>query len=169
MTILCVDPDCKSRNRLYEMTRQLRPDDTVLMCRNAKEALRLAEKKGCDLLLTRIEIDSFQLDGLMLAELLRERYPQLDVICVTDCKDGMTAYHAWQISAKGYVKKPCTPEDLAKAFANLRWPVQQRQPCEPCRHVRHRTEREYPMEHRSNISLWSQRITAQRLIVLFGI
>ena len=123
MTILCVEPDQQSRKRLLKMTRQLRPDDIVLACKNAKEALMLSEKEGCDLLLTEIEIGSLQLDGLMLAEMLRERYPQLNVICVTDCKDGMTALRAWEISAKGYVLKPYTLEDLAKVFSNLYFPV----------------------------------------------
>ena len=71
------------------------------------------------MLLTEIEIDCLQLDGLMLAEILRERYPQLDVICVTDCQDGTIAYRAWEVSAKGYVKKPYTLEDLARAFVSL--------------------------------------------------
>ena len=106
MTILCVDPDQRGRERLINITRQLRPNDTVLACKNAKEALALSEKITFDLLLTEIEIDCVQLDGLMLAETLRERYPQLDVICVTDCRNGMTAYRAWEISAKGYVTKP---------------------------------------------------------------
>ena len=119
MTILCIDPDRRSRERLLKMTRQLRPGDTVLACRNAKEALALSKKKGFDLLLTEIEIDCLQLDGLMLAEMLRERYPQLNVICVTDCQDSTIACRAWEISAKGYVRKPYALEDLARAFDKL--------------------------------------------------
>ena len=105
------------------MTRELLPNHKVFACRNANEAITRSKKRGCDLLLTEIEIGRTDLDGLLLAEMLRERNPRLEVICVTDCRNAMTAFRAWEIAAKGYITKPCAPETLAKAFANLRGPM----------------------------------------------
>jgi DNA-binding NarL/FixJ family response regulator len=98
---------------LSKLTRQLRPGDTVHRCRDPDEALRIAEKHGCDLLPTEVEIGSNR-DGLMLAEMLRERNPQMEVICVTHCRDNLTALRAWRIHARGYLPKPYTPQELAE-------------------------------------------------------
>ena len=118
MTILCVDSDQQALNRLAALMRQLRPGDAVHRCRGPDEALQAAEEHGCDLLLTEIEIGS-HLDGLMLAEKLRERKPQMEVICVTDRRDNLTALRAWGIHAHGYLQKPYTPQRLAEELDHL--------------------------------------------------
>lgn len=120
MTILCVDPDRKALQRLVEIMMQFCSQDVVHGCRDPGEALRLAEEHGCDLLLTEIEFGRINLDGLMLAEKLKERNRGIKVICVTNCRDNLNAFRAWQMLIQGYLPKPYTPQELADVLAHLR-------------------------------------------------
>jgi DNA-binding NarL/FixJ family response regulator len=55
MTVLCVDTNWIALYSLKKKVKRILPSATVYTCRKADEALDLAQKLGCDVLITEID------------------------------------------------------------------------------------------------------------------
>jgi DNA-binding response OmpR family regulator len=58
-------------------------------------------------------------DGLGLLEIIRDRYPELDVIMITGYASIESAVKATKLGASGYLPKPFTPDELAQATEHV--------------------------------------------------
>ena len=121
MRIICVDSSLWARRRLIRAVRRIAPDSVIHACRDPTQAAALAKAKGCDVLLTEIEMDGRKGEGLILARRLRADDPRLNVIFVTACPEREYARDVVQMRASGYVNKPWGQKALAEEFAHLRY------------------------------------------------
>lgn len=82
---------------------------------DAREALRLLDGKGFDLLLTDLHMPDFS--GIQLLESLRDRDMELPVILLTGAPSTETAISAVNLAATAYLKKPLDTDELLAAVA----------------------------------------------------
>ena len=70
MTVVCVDDHPVMLKGLSKSVEQILPDATIGAFANAENALRFAEEKGCDVLVSEIELSG--VDGLTLAKKIKK-------------------------------------------------------------------------------------------------
>jgi DNA-binding response OmpR family regulator len=90
----------------------------VMNALNVEEAVKMMDEGGFDLVITDLMMP--KTSGMELLELIRENYPELDVIMITGYASIETAVKATKLGVSGYLPKPFTPEELTditeKAF-----------------------------------------------------
>ena len=57
MTIICADPSPITLLGLRREVKKILPNSNVHICRDSDSAIRLAEKYGCDVLITEIDFE----------------------------------------------------------------------------------------------------------------
>jgi DNA-binding NarL/FixJ family response regulator len=87
----------------------------------AGAALGYAEKNGCDVLLC--EINPPRLDGLFLAEKIKNINPKVNIIFVTVCSESEHAKAVMRLKPSGYLTKEATNGQILEELRNLRYPV----------------------------------------------
>ena len=110
--VLIVDDD-------QEMLRILKKDlgkysrtFTVLTAEDGLAAVEMLKKNNISLIITDLELP--QMDGIALLSHLRERYPDISAIVITDSSTPEKQKLAKEKGAAGYVEKPFIIEDLAR-------------------------------------------------------
>lgn len=121
MNIICMDTDVAALRRLMQRTRQLMPGATVHGCSDPGEAVRFADREGCDVLLTDIDLGRSHMDGFMLAEKIQKINPHVNIIFLAECAEEKYGVEAYRLHASGYLLQPYTSEALAEEFAHLRY------------------------------------------------
>ena len=121
MTVICVDVKRWDLWRLKSQVRRFVTEAVIYGCRSPDKAYELAREKGCDVLLTEIDLLSVQYDGFILAGKIKSLNPRVNIIFVTARTDIISPRRAFQIPASGYIVKPCLPEKIEDQFANLRF------------------------------------------------
>lgn len=121
MTILCVDDHPVLLKGLIQDIRSILPHAQVYGFERAAETLAFAEKQGCDVLFCEIEL--YHSGGIRLAEQIRQRFPQANIIFVTVCSEKEHAREVLRLRPSGYLTKPVTREQVAEELCNLRYPV----------------------------------------------
>ena len=76
------------------------------------EAVNLIDTMTFDLVITDLMIPGTS--GLELVQIIREKYPELDVIMITGYASIESAVNATKLGAKAYLPKPFTPDELTK-------------------------------------------------------
>ena len=84
-------------------------------------ALRYAENFGCDVLLC--EINPPRLEGLFLAEKVKNINPKVNIIFVTVCSESEHAKAVLKLKPSGYLTKEATNAQILEELQNLRYPV----------------------------------------------
>lgn len=74
MTVLCVDDHPILLEGLAQNVHLVEPDADIYCFSDAKEAMAHAEKYGCDVLFT--EIDLYHFSGIQLAKWIRKKFPR---------------------------------------------------------------------------------------------
>lgn len=120
MKLLLVDDDPIALDHLGRCVAAALPSAECTCFDSPSAALRFAGRQPVDAALLGIRMQG--MDGLTLAEKLQEIYPRLNVIFCTSYREYMQP--AWKLYCSGYLLKPITAEDLAEAFAHLRYPVE---------------------------------------------
>ena len=115
MTIFCVD---RSPLGLMEFVK---PDAVIYACRDPEKALQLAEREGCDVLLTEIDLGGPEREGLDFAMRMQAIHPAINVIFVTTYSESDYARDVIQMRASGFLRKPYKQQQLAEEFAHLRY------------------------------------------------
>lgn len=87
--------------------------------RRASEALVCAKEKQFDIAF--LDMEMREMNGLTLAEKLKETNPQINIIFNTGYAE--FAENAFRIHASGYCLKPVTAEKIKNEMKNLRYPL----------------------------------------------
>jgi DNA-binding NtrC family response regulator len=106
--ILVVDDEedvCRSVTKI--LSRKGFSVDTAL---SAEDAVRLMKNTPFDLVITDLMMP--KTDGLELLKIIRDLYPELDVIMITGYASIDSAVKAVKLGAAGYLPKPFTPDEL---------------------------------------------------------
>lgn len=116
--ILIVDDNiewCKSMNQYIKM---LMPFEEIVECYKGLEAIRIYEMIKPGLVLMDIEMDD--LDGLKATRTLKEKYPDSNVVILTQYDDKYLREEAASAGALGYITKDnLTPlKDILTNFSN---------------------------------------------------
>lgn len=119
MTIVCVDDHPIMLKGLYKNIRQIFPDAIIGACRNAEEAVEFTKNNGCDVLISEIELVG--VDGLMLAQKIKDLNSKVNIIFLTVCDEKEYAKEVMRIKPSGYLVKPVKKEQLEYELNNLRY------------------------------------------------
>ena len=106
--ILIVDDEktvCDSVNKIFS-----RKGYTVEDSLNATEAMEKIKSTTYDLIITDMKMPG--IGGLELLELVKDYYPELEVILITGYPSADTADKAKELGAADYISKPFTPDEL---------------------------------------------------------
>lgn len=128
--ILVVDDEevvCNSIKKI--LTRKGYSVDNAL---DAESALKKLDNSAFDLVITDLMMP--KTSGMELLQIIREHYPELDVIMITGYASIESAVKATKLGASSYLPKPFTPDELTeiteKVFAdrNKRIEIKAKQP-----------------------------------------
>ena len=119
MTIICVDDHPIMLKGLLKIIQELVPNAIIGACSNADEAMVFAQEKGCDILISEIELAG--IDGLTLANRIKKLNPKVNIIFNTVCDEKEYAKEVMKIKPSGYIVKPAKQEQLAYELNNLRY------------------------------------------------
>ena len=121
MTIICVDNAPIMLQSLKENADKAYPCADVQTIFTAEPALDYAKKFGCDVLLC--EINPPRLEGLFLAEKVKNINPKVNIIFVTVCSESEHAKAVMRLKPSGYLTKEATSAQILEELQNLRYPV----------------------------------------------
>ena len=121
MIIVCVDNTPIMLRSLKADAERAYPDANVQTFLSAKPALDYAEKHGCDVLVC--EINPPWLEGLFLAEKMKQINPRVNIIFVTVCSESEHAKAVLRLKPSGYLTKEATSAQILEELKNLRYPV----------------------------------------------
>ena len=121
MIIICVDNTPIMLQNLKENAEKVYPYADIQAFRTVEAALQYAEKIGCDILLC--EINPPRLEGLFLAEKIKNINPKVNIIFVTVCSESEHAKAVMKLKPSGYLTKEATNEQILEELQNLRYPV----------------------------------------------
>ena len=121
MTVVCVDNTPIMLQTLKENATFAFPHADVQSFLAADAAWGYAENNGCDVLLC--EINPPRLDGLFLAEKIKNINPKVNIIFVTVCSESEHAKAVMRLKPSGYLTKEATNAQILEELENLRYPV----------------------------------------------
>jgi YesN/AraC family two-component response regulator len=119
MTIVCVDDHSVILKGIKQSVEQILPNARIAAFTNADDALGFAQEKGCDVLISEIELCG--VDGLTLAKRVKQVNPRVNIIFLTVCDEREHAKEVFQIRPSGYLLKPAGKEQLELELNNLRY------------------------------------------------
>ena len=96
---------------------------------NGQEALRAMERHPFDVIL--LDLRMPDLDGMSVLKIIKERWPESQVVIITGYPSIETAKEAVRLGAYDYLAKPVGPDDVIKA-ANAAM-LQKKWTLQPCR------------------------------------
>ena len=121
MIIVCVDNTPIMLQSLKENAEKAYPCADVQAFLSAAPALEYAKTFGCDVLLC--EINPPRLEGLFLAEKVKNFNPRVNIIFVTVCSENEHAKAVMRLKPSGYLTKEATSAQMLEELRNLRYPV----------------------------------------------
>ncbi len=95
---------------------------------NGQEALRAMERQPFDVVL--LDLRMPDLDGMAVLKIIKERWPECQVVIITGYPSIETAKEAVRLGAYDYLAKPVGPDDVIKA-ANAAM-LQKKWTLQPC-------------------------------------
>ena len=119
MTVVFVDDHPVMLKGLLKNINGLWPDALVGAFEHADDALGFAEKNGCDVLISEIELCGT--DGLTLAKSIKKLNSKVNIIFLTVCDEKEHAREVLKIKPSGYLLKPAPKEQLEAELRNLRY------------------------------------------------
>ena len=120
MTIVCVDDHPIMLKGLYQSIKSLFPDTSINVFESAEAAYDFVMEKGCDVLISEIELRG--VDGIALANKIKEINPEVNIIFHTVCDEKEHAREVLKIKPSGYLVKPAGTEQLEAELKSLRYP-----------------------------------------------
>lgn len=121
MTILCADANMITLHGLKRKVKRLLPDADIFTCRNKEEAIGLVRSKGCDILITEIDFGREKEEGIILAEEIKELYPQVNIIFTTAGFERNYTHRIMRLHISGFIMKPFGLNELRDELWNLRY------------------------------------------------
>lgn len=127
MRILVADDEMMARENMVEILHEIEPDAEVVEATNGIEAQQLIQEysgQGTPFEILMLDINMPQINGLETAQLLKEKYPKLNIIFVTAYME--YAYDATKLFVSGYLLKPYSLEEVRNQLVHLRFPLEKR-------------------------------------------
>lgn len=122
MNVLIVDDEEMVLEETKETVGMELPGMKIIGTCSALEAVDIADRQQIGIAFLDIEMPG--MDGLKLAEHLKKKNPDTNIIFVTAYAE--YALEAFGLFASGYLMKPLQRKDVEKAVRNLRYPVTDR-------------------------------------------
>lgn len=113
--ILVVDDEetvCQSIKKILS-----RKGYTVDNAHSAEEAIRKMNENTYDLVITDLMMP--KTNGIELIQIIKDNYPELDVVMITGYASIESAVKATKLGAVNYIPKPFTPDELTKITDNV--------------------------------------------------
>lgn len=119
MNIIAVDDEELALEGLLDAIRQAAPEAEVHGFSYPEDALAFADGHPCAVAF--LDVEMAELDGVELAEQLKARNPDVNIIFAT----GFDQYRgaAFDLHASGYLTKPITAEKVRRELQELRRPI----------------------------------------------
>ncbi|MBQ0001833.1 MAG: response regulator [Clostridiales bacterium] len=124
MKVLCIDDEPIILQQITQICRESECFASVNGCLKAEEALTYLEANPVDVVF--LDINMPGMNGLSLAEKIKELYPETVLVFVTSYLE--YAIDAFQLHADGYLTKPISVEDIQKEAAHINQLKQRFQP-----------------------------------------
>ena len=118
MTILAVDDKKEALKRIAGIVEELRPDAELYTFTSSLDALAKARETEVDTAFISVRMQ--ELSGLDLGQYLKDLYPAVNLIFLSDEKE--YAFDAIALRASGYLLKPAEKTTVQTEFAQLRYP-----------------------------------------------
>ena len=118
MTILAVDDKKEALKRIEGIVAELRPDAELFTFTSSLDALAKARETEVDTAFISVKMQ--ELSGLDLGQYLKDLYPAVNLIFLSDEKE--YAFDAIALRASGYLLKPAEKTAVQTEFAQLRYP-----------------------------------------------
>jgi len=115
--VLIVDDDQEMLRILKKDLEKYSRTFSVLAAEDGLAAVEVLKKNNISLVITDLEMP--QMDGLALLNHLKERYPDIPAIVITDSSMPEEQKLAQEEGAAGYVEKPFIIEDLARKIVTV--------------------------------------------------
>jgi len=111
--VLCVDDHEIMRGGIHYLL--LAVDDVELVgdARSGEEAIHLCESLQPDVILMDMRMPG--MDGIQTTQLIRERYPEIQILVLTSFDEEEMIQQAMQAGAIGYLQKGISVDELADA------------------------------------------------------
>lgn len=122
MTILIVDDNPALLKASSKLIKKACPEATLLCFDNSPAALAQARTEEIDIAFLKSEMP--ELNGLDLGIYLKELYPYINLIFLSDKPDH--GYDAMSMHASGYLLGPLTQSGLKKEMEDLRYPEERK-------------------------------------------
>ena len=119
MRIVCVDDHPIMLKGLYQSIKSLYPDADISVFDSPDEAYDFAKSGGCDVLISEIELRG--IDGIALANKIKEINPEVNIIFLTVCDEKEHAREVLKIKPSGYIVKPAGVDQIKNELSNLRY------------------------------------------------
>ena len=119
MTILTVQNNRKAQAELSATLLELAPDSEILNCPSSPEALAMARTKEIDVAF--IDMDQTEMRALDLGQFLKDLYPSINLIFLTN--DKRDAFDAMALRASGCLLRKCEKDKVRTEMEALRFPV----------------------------------------------
>lgn len=124
--VLIVDDDDTVRHSYLRSLAGAQASCDVAAARDGNEALRAMERQPSDVVLLDLRMPG--MDGLSVLRVIKERWPESQVVIITGYPSLETVKEAIQIGASDYLAKPVGPDEIIhaanSALARKRWALQ---------------------------------------------
>ena len=118
MKIIAVDDEALALENMINAIRACRPDAEIYGFHSGEETLSFIENLRQPMDAAFLDIEMRSLNGIELAEILKERYPMINIIFSTGYQKYMDK--AFRMHASGYILKPVTKEKVRYELDDLR-------------------------------------------------
>ena len=123
-TILIVEDEYLIRQGLTKLVNVAAYDMEIIgQAENGRQAWDLIQKQVPDIILT--DINMPQLNGLQLASLVREAYPQVHLVFLTGYDDFDYALSAVKLGVDDYLLKPFSRQDIEEMLGKIKQKLDQ--------------------------------------------
>lgn len=123
LKIICMDDSISGVISLQQQVQSIIPNAQIYACVTPDNAVMQAEKNGCDVLLTEIDVGNSSTGGILTAERIKQINPRVNIIFLTVCSEYEHAARLLPMRISGYLTKPFHTDALSHELHNLRFAV----------------------------------------------
>lgn len=112
--MMIADDEDSERMGIQYLLNKFGFEFSIIEAEDGKEALKKLEECAVDILMTDVRMPF--VDGLKLAEIVRNRFPDIEIIFFSGYDDFSYVKQALSIQAVDYILKPVNPEEFKKVI-----------------------------------------------------
>ena len=119
MNIIAVDDEQLALEVLIDCIKEVEPSANIYAFKRPSEVLEFAKNNYCEVAF--LDIELYEMNGVVLGKLLKKYIPNINIIFVTGYPEYMS--EAFLLRVSGYILKPPTKEAIEKELKDLRNPI----------------------------------------------